>query len=343
MVVGEDGLLPLPWLRAPLDEVLQRQRGHALLVRGAPGIGALEFGLVLAQARLCEASLGARPCGRCASCRLVQSRSHPDLKLRLPEELALAIGWPIVFDEKRKPSRQIKIDEVREAIDWIVTTPARARAKVLVIHPAEAMNEAAASALLKTLEEPPSSAQLVLLAAEPGGLMPTVRSRCQQVVLAAPSEDVALGWLRAQEVADAEVLLAGAAGRPLDALALHRAGVTGAVWASLPVSVARGQPGALSGWPVPRMVDALLKLCHDAMVAAVGGSTRFFPTDTVPAHASLQALRSWHRSLLRVSLHDEHPWSEALLVESLVAEGRSALSNPGKVRNAEPALDTLNP
>jgi DNA polymerase-3 subunit delta' len=341
VVVGDDGRLPLPWLRAPLDEVLQRQRGHALLVHGAPGIGALEFGLVLAQARLCEANSGPRPCGRCASCRLVQSRSHPDLKLRVPEDLALAIGWPIVFDEKRKPSRQIRIDEVREAIDWIVTTPARAGAKVLVIHPAEAMNETAASALLKTLEEPPASAQIVLLAAEPGTLMPTVRSRCQQVVLPLPSPEAALGWLAAEGVADAAVMLAGAGGRPLDALALARSGVTGAIWASLPRSVARGQPGALAGWPVPRVVDALQKLCHDAMVVAVGGAPRFFPDDAVPAHASLQALRTWQRSLLRVSRDADHPWSEPLLVESLVAEGRSALSNPGKTRSAEPALDTL--
>jgi len=340
-VVGDDGVLPLPWLRTPLDEVLQRQRAHALLVHGAPGIGSLEFALALAQAWLCETPSGPRPCGRCASCRLVQSKSHPDLKLRVPEELALAIGWPVSFDEKRKPSRQIRIDEVRDAIDWIVTTPARGRAKVLVLHPAEAMNAAAASALLKTLEEPPAGARLVLSAAEPASLMPTVRSRCQLFTLPAPATDVALAWLAGQGVADAGVLLAGAGGRALDALALHREGITGTVWATLPGSLARGQAGALSGWPVPRTIDALHKLCHDAMVAAVGGVPRFFPADAVPASASLRALGLWHRSLQRVGRHADHPWSEPLLLDALVAEGRAALAPATRVRTEDPALDTL--
>jgi DNA polymerase-3 subunit delta' len=350
VVVGEDGVLPLPWLRAPLDDALQRQRAHALLVHGAPGIGALEFALVLAQAWLCEApgSAGAaRPCGRCPSCRLVQARSHPDLKLRMPEELALAIGWPVSVDEKRKPSRQIRIDEVRDATDWIVTTPARGRAKVLVLHPAEAMNFAAASALLKTLEEPPAGARLVLSAAEPASLMPTIRSRCQRLTLVAPSASVALAWLAGQGVADAAVLLAGAGGRVLDALALHREGLTAQVWAGLPASVASGQAGALAGWPVPRTLETLQKLCHDAMVAAVGGVPRFFPAAAVPASASLPALDLWQRSLQRVRRNADHPWSEPLLVDTLVAEGRAALapaaSPPSRRRSEETALDTLKP
>jgi DNA polymerase III subunit delta' len=341
VVVGEDGALPLPWLRAPLDRALDGQRSHALLVHGAPGIGSLEFGVALAQAWLCEAPSGERPCGRCASCRLVQSQSHPDLKLRVPEELALAIDWPVQTDEKRKPSRQIRIDEVREAIDWIVTTPARGRAKVLVIHPAEALNAAAASALLKTLEEPPAGVRLVLCAAEPASLMPTVRSRCQLFTLPAPEPAVALAWLAGQGVADAEVLLAGAGGRPIDARALHREGVTGPVWAGLPGSVAQGQAGALAGWPVSRTVDALQKLCHDAMVAASGGVPRFFPPASVPAAASLRTLDLWHRTLQRVRRHADHPWSEPLLVDALVAEGRAALAPAPRHRADEPALDTL--
>ncbi|HEY6135845.1 MAG TPA: DNA polymerase III subunit delta' [Rubrivivax sp.] len=350
MVVGEDGALPLPWLRAPLDDALGRQRAHALLVHGAPGIGALEFALVLAQAWLCEAPGDEdipRPCGRCASCRLVQARSHPDLKLRVPEELALSIDWPVSVDEKRKPSRQIRIDEVRDATDWVVTTPARGRAKVLVLHPAEAMNPAAASALLKTLEEPPAGARLVLSAAEPASLMPTIRSRCQQMTLGAPSVGEALAWLAGQGVADGGVLLAGAGGRVLDALALHREGLTAAVWAGLPASVARGQAGALAGWPVPRMLDTLQKLCHDAMVAAVGGVPRFFPAASVPASASLPALDLWRRGLQRVRRNADHPWSEPLLFDALVAEGRAALapaaSSSARSRSEETALDTLKP
>lgn len=88
MVVGEDGQLPLPWLAQPLADVLASQRAHALLLHAAPGTGALPFALTMAQAWLCEAAEGTRrPCGRCGSCRLVQSHLHPDLQVLLPETL----------------------------------------------------------------------------------------------------------------------------------------------------------------------------------------------------------------------------------------------------------------
>lgn len=337
-VVGVDGELPLPWLRSALDAALAQQRGHALLVHAAPGIGALEFGLALAQAWLCEGSGATRPCGRCSSCRLVQAKSHPDLNLRLPEETAAALGWPVTLDEKRKPSRQIRIEEVRAATDWITTTSARGRVKVLVLHPAETMNDVAASALLKTLEEPPTGARLILTAADPSRLLPTVLSRCQSLKLAAPTSAQAQAWLAGQGVADPSVLLAAAGGRPLEALQWHRDGVTAAVWPTIPGSVSRDHAAAFSGWPIARVLDVLQKLCHDAAVKATGGAPRFFPADTVPAAGSLHALDAWQRTLQRVMRHAEHPWAEALLVDSLVAEGCQALAPAAKSRAP---LDTL--
>ena len=71
-MVGPDGALALPWLEEPLRRALATQRGHALLIHGPQGVGQFELALTLAQAWLCESEEGARPCGRCASCRLVQ-------------------------------------------------------------------------------------------------------------------------------------------------------------------------------------------------------------------------------------------------------------------------------
>ncbi|MBE0549226.1 MAG: DNA polymerase III subunit delta', partial [Rubrivivax sp.] len=172
MVVDAAGTLPLPWLAEPLAAALATHRGHALLVHGAAGVGALPFALVLAQAWLCEdtAPAAARPCGRCGSCRLVQSHVHPDLLVLLPETLRRAHDWPLADDKgegedaKRKPSRQIRINEVRSLIDWSTRTSARGRGKVAVLHPAEALNAQSANALLKTLEEPPAGTRLVLTA-----------------------------------------------------------------------------------------------------------------------------------------------------------------------------------
>lgn len=332
----------LPWLRQTLDEVLVQQRGHALLLHGAPGDGSFEFALALAQAWLCEGGQGTRPCGQCASCRLVHSMTHPDLNLRMPQAEAIARGWPVTVEPNRKPSKQIRIGEVREAIDWITTTTARGRAKVLVLFPAETMNDTAASALLKTLEEPSPSARLVLCAAEPARLMPTVRSRCQRVVLPRPTPAQAAAWLQEQGVSEAPALLAAAAARPLDALALHRQGITAAAWAALPRRMAAGDPSAFAGWGVPATLDALMKLCHDAMATAVGGTARFFPAEALPARISLEKLTPWRRALQNMMIHAEHPWNEPLAAEALVAQAREALTiGNDSSTSGRAAMDTL--
>ncbi|MBK6787892.1 MAG: DNA polymerase III subunit delta' [Rubrivivax sp.] len=334
MVVDAGGTLPLPWLADPLAAALATHRGHALLVHGAPGVGALSFALVLAQAWLCEGEGGgARPCGCCGSCRLVQSRVHPDLLVLLPETLRRAHDWPLAGDReeddgKRKPSRQIRIDEVRALIDWATRTSARGRGKVAVLHPAEALNLQSANALLKTLEEPPAGTRLVLTAGDPALLLPTVRSRCQRLPLPAPPAGAAAAWLAAQGLARPEVLLAACSGRPLDALALAQAGIDAAVWSALPAAVARGESGVLAGWPVPQAVDALQKLCHDAMARASGAPAVYFPTERVPAEGAWPALTGWSQELARIARHEDHPWQEALMIDALVIQGRLALAPP---------------
>jgi len=334
MVVDASGALPLPWLAQPLATALATHRGHALLVHGAPGVGALAFALVLAQAWLCEDAAAAvrRPCGRCGSCRLVQSHVHPDLLVLLPEALRRAHEWPLADeriegdDSKRKPSRQIRVDEVRSLIGWATRTSARGRGKVAVLHPADVLNAQSANALLKTLEEPPAGTRLVLTSADPALLLPTVRSRCQRLELRAPRAEEGAAWLAAQGVAQPAVLLAACSGRPLDALALAQAGVDATAWMALPEAVARGQAAVLAGWPVPQAVDALQKLCHDAMARAGGGPAQYFPSERVPAGGDWRALASWSQELARISRHADHPWQEALMIDALVTQGRQALA-----------------
>jgi len=349
VVVGADGHLPLPWLEAPLRQALQRQRAHALLLQAAPGVGALEFMMSLAQAWLCEAADIAPPCGRCGSCRLLQSGTHPDLHPLLPESQRAALGWAGADEDagesgkaRKKPSRQIRIDDVRAAIDWVVQSSSRGRAKVLLLHPAEAMNLQAASALLKTLEEPPGQARLLLSTGDEARLLPTVRSRCQRIRLAGPTPEQASGWLAEQGVRDAPVLLAAAGGAPLEARDLAAAGVDAAAWLALPRAVAHGQAAALAGWPVPRMLDALQKLCHDAMAQTVGGAPRYFAAQALPVGARLAPLCAWARSLSRVARHDEHPWNDGLLLEALVSEGRACWQEATtRGPRSGRALDTL--
>lgn len=335
-MVGPDGRLPLPWLAPWLDDALRTQRGHAVLVHGPQGVGQWQLALALAQGWLCEGEGPARPCGRCPSCRLVQARSHPDLLVLLPEALQPALGWTADADgeagepgsKARQPSKEIRVDAVRSAVAFAQTTPARGVAKVVVVHPAERMNGIAANALLKTLEEPAGVARFVLGCAAPDSLLPTIRSRCHALALALPSADAATAWLVAQGVADAGVLLAAAGGQPLDALEWSRQGLDAGLWTGLPARVARGDAATLAGWPMPRVIDTLLKLCHDALSQSVGAAPRYFPAASLPAGARVEALLAWSRELLRCARHAEHPLNAGLWIEALVGQGRRALASP---------------
>ena len=337
----------LPWLAAPLQQALREQRSHALLVHGPSGVGQFELAFGLAQGWLCEAESSPanpsplRPCGRCVACHLVRARSHPDLLMLVPEALRAALGWEPDAEaddggdkaSKAKPSKDIKVEAVRSAVAFAQTTSARGRGKVVVLHPAERMNGISANTLLKTLEEPPGEARFVLSSGAPDALLPTIRSRCQSVTLTLPATEVAIEWLRSQGVADPAVLLAAAGGQPQDALSWSREGVDAALWSQLPMLVQRGAATAVAGWPMPRLIESLQKVCHDALCVAAGAAPRYFPAASLKGasrsgdRAATHSLHAWQRELQRAARFAEHPWNAGLLAESLVEQGRSALES----------------
>lgn len=339
--------VPLPWLAAPLRHALATQRGHALLLHGPQGVGQFEMALLLAQTWLCDAPVAdaegqlQHPCSVCTSCRLLSARTHPDLMVLIPEAMRGMLGWgaddvsgdgasaDADTSGKRKPSKDIRVAEVRRIVAFAQTTAARQRGKVVVVYPAEAMNTIAANALLKILEEPPGVLRFVLAGSHADTLLPTIRSRCQSLPLALPEASVAAAWLQGQGVAPAEVLLAAAGGQPQEALSWCREGLDARTWLSLPEQLRRGDAAGLSGWPLPRVVDALFKVCHDAMRVAVGGAPRYFPAGAISGRPTIEALSHWYRELGRVARHAEHAWQVALTVEMLVLQARTAL-NPGK-------------
>src|SRR5690606_21599578 len=117
--------------------------------------------------------------------------------------------------------KAIRIDQVRAGVEAMGQTAQQGGMKLLVMEPAEAMNRAAANALLKTLEEPAGSALIVLVADAPAQLLPTIRSRCQQLLFPLPTGEQSRQWL-ATFAHDAEAVaaaLAEAGGRPLAARA----------------------------------------------------------------------------------------------------------------------------
>ena len=336
-MVGADGQLPLPWLGALLGQTLATQRAHALLLHGPKGVGQFELAITLAQAWLCEAVDGAaRPCGVCASCRLAQAHSHPDMLVLLPEALQEPLGWARADEEgaperagkTKTPSKEIKVEAVRAAVGFAQTTSARGRVKVVVLHPAERMNAVSANTLLKTLEEPPGNARFVLGCAAPEALLPTIRSRCQSVPMALPPTEQATAWLAGQGVVEPAVLLAATGGQPQEALDWSRQGIDAALWVRLPALVGQGAAATFAAWPLARTVDALQKLCHDAACLAAGAAPRYFPAASIRTGAEPRALSAWMRELDRVARHAEHPWNAGLMTESLVQQGQRALAAP---------------
>jgi DNA polymerase-3 subunit delta' len=361
-VPGKPAMAPsvLPWLEAPLRQALAHNQGHALLIHGPRGVGQFELARALAAAWLCEqgqAAAGAtdpatprRPaCGHCRSCQMIAARTHPDLQLLVPEALQVTLGWSGSDDaadgeggkSKAKPSRDIRIEAVRRAIAFSQQTSSRGGDKVIVMYPAERMNAASASALLKTLEEPPGTARLILASAAPQRLLPTVRSRCQSLRLPVPDTAAAAAWLAGQGGAEPERLLSAAGGQPLEALERLALGIDASLWRQLPAEVVAGRCAVLAAWPLPLAIDALQKLCHDALCVAHGAAPRYFAAETVPRGADPAQLWDCGRELLAAARHGEHPWNAALAVEALVQRLGRALHPVSARPAASGSTDSL--
>ena len=136
---------------------------HAYLFSGPEGTGKKLTALTLAAAIHCRQAEADGGCGVCPSCRKIAALSHPDVHLLSAD------------------GDEIKIDQVRQVQSELVLKPFEAVKKYLIVDEAERMNTAAANAFLKTLEEPPGDALIVLITALPQSLLPTIRSRCQEI------------------------------------------------------------------------------------------------------------------------------------------------------------------
>lgn len=205
---------------------------HAYLFEGPEGVGKERAALALAARLLCddsELAADADACGSCESCRMFAAETHPDFRL-------IHRGL-----HKLHPDRTIRsskglylvVDVVRQfLIESAAMKPSHARRKVFLIRDAERMNEEAQNALLKTLEEPPGDARLVLVTSSAHRLLPTIRSRCQRIPFdLLPAAFVTERLVREHLVpeGDAAVLAGLAGGRLGVALHWHRIDLLGAL------------------------------------------------------------------------------------------------------------------
>ncbi|PMR75110.1 DNA polymerase III subunit delta' [Billgrantia endophytica] len=174
--------LPLPWQGGLWQQFLSQYRDrrlpHALLLSGPHGVGKQQFAEAVIARLLCVTP-GEAVCGHCHGCHMLGAGYHPDLLRVSPEE----------------GKRQIRIDPIRAVNAFVAQTAQQGGYRVIVFNPAEAMNVAAANALLKSLEEPGERTQFILLADVPSRLLATIRSRCQHWNLPVPEAGQSQAWL----------------------------------------------------------------------------------------------------------------------------------------------------
>jgi DNA polymerase-3 subunit delta' len=175
------------WQQLSITSVNNRI-AHALLLSGPKGIGKYQFAIAFKNSLLCsDNEVGTPACGECRFCKI---QNHPDYY-----EISLEV------DEKTdKQSSVIKIDQIRNLIEFSTLHTHFGKAKVIIIHPAETMNKNASNALLKILEEPPQDTYFILISNEIHQLSATIKSRCQLINFPIPEIADSKQWLHSQSI-----------------------------------------------------------------------------------------------------------------------------------------------
>ena len=302
---------------------------HALLLKGAQGIGKLDLALNFAQSMLCEKPQpDGTACQMCNSCRWFEQDSHPDFRLIQPEALSVEEG-----DEKpggKKPSREISVDQIRELSSFANLSAHCGGYRIVLIHPTEAMNNNAANSLLKTLEEPTDKLLFLLVTHKPQQLLPTILSRCLSFAVQTPTREVGTVWLANQGIKNPEHALAQTGFAPLQALTWAESGEgaeeRGILLAAirLPARMdALALADSLQRSAPVYVIHCLQQWCHDLVSAKLAGAVRYFPDQTeelikLSDGISTVALMLFQKDLLDARRAAFHPLNPKLFLESFL-------------------------
>jgi DNA polymerase-3 subunit delta' len=322
----------MSWHTELLAEVLASpdQMPHAWLITGLHGIGKSAFARAFAAALLCESPTAQRTaCGSCAACAWLAADNHPDLRLLEP-----------LADDQGKVSRDIRIDQVRALADFVSVTGHRSARRPIIVDPADALNTAAANALLKTLEEPGAGVVFLLVTHDADAVPATVRSRCRRLSLPTPAMEEGVDWLQAEtgcSAADARSWLAMAGGSPLraaasaDPQAAEAARAMLAAIARLPDAAPVAVADALHQWEGRLWLPVLQRWVIDLMRIAAGATPRYFPAQAqrlaeLAARSDLDRLGRCGQRLSARFRDVDHPLNPRLFCEDTLQTYQEAFA-----------------
>jgi DNA polymerase-3 subunit delta' len=318
------------WLETPLAQLAEGRARlpHALLIRGREGVGQFELAMAFAQFLLCEQpAADGQACGRCAACIWFGQGNHPDFRLLQPESMDGDEEGETIADLKKK-SDQIRIEQVRDLQRFLAVGTHRGGLRVVVLHPADAMNVSTQNAVLKSLEEPPPDTLFMVVTSSPHRLLPTIRSRCQDIAVPIPDRDQAARWLEDQGIENSQSLLALSGGAPLAAMRLSESEpVRRRLIAQLsepqfdPVAVTENCLGAEPG----EVVAWLQRWVYDLLSLKLTGRLHYHLADepgirAMAARCDPSRAAALLRKLARARSLAQHPLNPRLFFEDLLVQ-----------------------
>lgn len=304
---------------------------HALLMHGRAGIGKFNFALHLSKALLCSSpdDMG-HACSNCASCHWFDDDSHPDFRLLSPEQASEGDD-ETALAKKTKKKTQISVAQIRELNDFLTLSSHQSKGlRIVLIHPAESLNQASANALLKMLEEPAAGVIFILVAHQLQRLLPTVISRCRKINMPIPTQDQSLAWLNMQGVCkDTALQLAYLEGSPVKVLAEQSSfDVLPEIWNQLALG-RKLEPHKVSPVVIADSVEngviAVQKWLYDLVAVKLGQKARYHlqherTLQALADKVNLPRLFDLQKKTNELRKLASHPLNQELQMESLLTE-----------------------
>lgn len=332
----------IKWNEAATKQLLGQGLGrlpHAMLLVGPAGVGKTVFAEQLAGLLLCESiAPDLTACGECQACTWLDAGNHPDYRRIEPEgddEPEEGTAEKASEKTRKRSQRVIRIEQIRELEPFVFVGSHRDGNRVVLITEAEAMNPAAANALLKILEEPPPSVYFIMVSSRQRILLPTIRSRCRIIAFGAPDIATATAWLASAGLErHAERYLNLAGGAPMRVAQWNEQGHLAPIDALVDSLIsAPGDPIALAArWDallkseslfrMENLVEGVQRWLFDLAQERMTGEIRYH--DGWPRPQGVQGLNpnallgAW-REINQFRRSARHPLNQLLFLESLAA------------------------